>query len=278
MHNWSLVCFTLLAQSGIGLVWISILERWTGEAGTTVSQLWPLSTALVLTALGLITATAHLAKPRLAPHAVRNITNSWLSREVLLVQIFVGILALTILLTLLDIQTGLWVFEALACLFGGLALFSMTRVYLLRTVPVWNTVATPLEFVGSALLLGGGQYILITILMASGRPGWHPSLLVAGTGIGLGLILKLAAISPTITSQAAARVQTWYAPGKLPLSTSQEIATRMALNLTGLGMILAAVWGTGQIWLWACLALACLTAGEVLGRWRFYGSYSRVGL
>jgi DMSO reductase anchor subunit len=116
-----------------------------------------MSIALTLTVLGLYAALAHLAKPRLAPHALRNLTASWLSREVLLVQAFAGAVALLILISLLDTPSGLVILEAAACLLGGAALFAMTRVYLLKTVPVWNSPATLLEFAGSAFtkLTGG---------------------------------------------------------------------------------------------------------------------------
>jgi DMSO reductase anchor subunit len=141
MHNWSLVCFTLFTQSAIGLVWVSVMGRWFG-GGTRVSfSIWPMSIALTLTGFGLYAALAHLAKPRLAPHALRNLTASWLSREVLLVQAFAGAVALLILISLLDASSGLVILEATACLLGGAALFAMTRVYLLKTVPVWNSPA-----------------------------------------------------------------------------------------------------------------------------------------
>jgi anaerobic dimethyl sulfoxide reductase subunit C (anchor subunit) len=223
---------------------------------------------------------AHLAKPRLAPHALRNLAASWLSREVLLVQTFAGAVALLILLRLLDVPTGLVVLEAAACFSGGAALFSMARVYRLKTVPVWNSPATPLEFAGSALLLGGTLGAVLSTLPPTHPPGWHPAFVAAGIGMVLGLVLKLLAISPALTAEQSARDQTWYAPRATRLSTGQVLTLRMILNLAGLGLTLAAAGGSapGWAWLWLCLALACLAAGEVLGRWRFYGTYGRVGL
>jgi len=92
MHNWSLVCFTLFTQSAIGLVWVSVMGRWFGGGTRADFTIWPISIALSLTGLGLYAALAHLTKPRLAPNALRNLTSSWLSREVLLVQAFAGAL------------------------------------------------------------------------------------------------------------------------------------------------------------------------------------------
>jgi len=280
MYNWSLVCFTLLTQSAIGLVWVRVLGRWFGWQVPSASPTWPMLLALALTGLGLSAALAHLAKPRLAPHALRNIAASWLSREVLLVQTFGGAVALLILLTLLDVPAGLAVLETAACFLGGAALFSMVKVYRLKTVPMWNSSATPLEFAGSALLLGGALGAVLSTLPPTHPHGWHPALVAAGIGMVLGLVLKLLAISPALTAEQAARAQTWYAPPGARLSTGQVLTLRMILNLAGLGLTLAAVGGSapGWAWLWLCPALACLAAGEVLGRWRFYGTYGRVGL
>jgi DMSO reductase anchor subunit len=278
MHNWSLVCFTLFTQSAIGLVWVSATGRWFGGGTQVDFSIWPMSIALTLTGLGLYAALAHLAKPRLAPNALRNLTASWLSREVLLVQAFAGAVALLIFISLLDASPGLIILEAAACLLGGAALFAMTRVYLLKTVPVWNSPATPLEFAGSALLLGGALGAVLTVFGATDQPGWSPALIAAAIGILLGLILKLTAISPSLVSEQAARDQTWYEPTVAHLSIGRALTLRMGLNLGGLVLISAAISGSGPTWLWSCLSLTCLGTAEVVGRQRFYKAYRRLGL
>jgi anaerobic dimethyl sulfoxide reductase subunit C (anchor subunit) len=206
------VSFTLLTQSAIGLVWVRVLGRWFGAGEQAAVLTFPMLLALILTGLGLCAALAHLAKPRLASHALRNIAASWLSREVLLVQVFAGTVALTILLELLDITSGLVIMEAAACLLGGAALFAMTQAYLLKTVPVWNSPATPLEFAGSALLLGGALGVVLTTFTATERPGLSPAMVAAGIAILAGLLLELAAISAAVTAEQATQGQTWYEP------------------------------------------------------------------
>jgi DMSO reductase anchor subunit len=278
MHNWSLVCFTLFIQSAIGLVWVRVIGRWF-SGGTPVDYfIWPMSMALILTGLGLSAALTHLTNPRLAPNALRNLTASWLSREVLLVQAFAGAVALLILTSLLDVSSGLVILEAAACLLGGAVLFAMSKVYLLKTVPVWNSPATLLEFAGSAALLGGALGAVLAAFGATDQTGWSPALIAAGIGILLGLILKLTAIPPLLAAEQAARAQTWYEPTVVPLSTGRVLTVRIGLNLAGLILILAAMSVYGPTWLWACLSLACLGTGEVVGRQRFYEAYRRLGL
>ena len=261
MHNWSLVCFTLFTQSAIGLVWVSVAGRWFGGGMQPDFSIWPMP-----------------IKPRLAPNALRNLTASWLSREVLLVQAFAGAVALLIFISLLEALPGLVILETTACLLGGAALFAMARVYLLKTVPVWNSPATILEFAGSAMLLGGALGAVLTVFGATDQPGKSPALIAAAIGILLGLILKLTAIFPSLTAEQAARDQTWYEPTVAPLSKGRALSVRMGLNLAGLALILAAMSGSGPTWLWSCLSLACLGTGEVVGRQRFYKAYRRLGV
>ncbi|MHC4181623.1 MAG: DmsC/YnfH family molybdoenzyme membrane anchor subunit [Planctomycetota bacterium] len=185
---------------------------------------------------------------------------------------------LLILLSLLDASSGLVILETAACMLGGAALFAMTRVYLLKTVPVWNSPATLLEFAGSAMLLGGALGAVLTTFGASDQPSWGPVLITAGIGILLGLILKLTAISPALAAEQAAGAQTWYKPTVAPLSIGRALTVRIGLNLAGLVLILAAMSGSGPTWLWSCLSLACLGTGEVVGRQRFYKAYRRLGL
>jgi anaerobic dimethyl sulfoxide reductase subunit C (anchor subunit) len=278
MLNWSLVCFTLFTQSAIGLVWVSVIGRWFGTGARADFTIRPLFIALILTVVGLCSALAHLAKPRLAPHALRNLAVSWLSREVLLVQTFAGTVVLVILLALMNASSGLVLLEAAACLLGGAALFAMTRVYLLKTAPVWNSPATLLEFAGSALLLGGVLGAMLAIFHVTIQPGWNPALVVASGSILLGLILKLAAISPAFAADQNARAQSWYDFSGMPLVTGRVLVVRSGLNLAGLGLILAAISGVGSAWLWSCLSLACFVTAEVVARWRFYKAYRRIGL
>ena len=278
MGNWSLVCFTLFVQSAIGLVWVSVLGRWFGPGTRGDFSILPVAIALTLTALGLCAALAHLARPRLSSHALRNLTASWLSREVLLVQAFAGAVALLVAIWLLDASSGLVLLEALACLLGCAALFAMTRVYSLKTVPVWNSPATILEFAGSAMLLGGALGTVLTTFGATDQTGWSPGFITAGVGVLAGLILKLMAIYPALRAEHAAGDQTWYEPADTPLSINRALILRTGLNLAGLLLILAAMSGFSTPWLWSCCSLACLGTGEVVGRRRFYKAYRRVGL
>jgi len=278
MCNWSLVCFTLMIQSAIGLVWVSIIGRWFGGAERSHFFIWSMLTALILTGLGLIAALTHLSKPRLALHALRNLTASWLSREILSVQAFAGALLLSMFASLLESPALVALLEVAACLLGGAAMVTMIRVYLLKTVPEWNSSATLMEFAGSALLLGGALGGAFALLGTPHPLGWKTEFLTAGISMLLGLILKLTAISPAVSAEEAARTQTWYASSSTLVSVRRVLSIRIGLYLAGLALIPVAMVKYGPAWLWAVLSLTCLGVGEVVGRRRFYQAYRRLGI
>ena len=278
MGNWSLVCFTLVTQSAIGLVWVSVMGRWFGAREQSDIFIWYMLTALILTGLGLAAALTHLSKPRLAPHALRNLTASWLSREILSVQAFAGVLLLSIFASLLESPAVLVLLEAAACLLGGAAMVTMIRVYLLKTVPEWNSSATLLEFAGSALLLGGALGGAFALLGTPQPLGWRTEFLTAGIGMLSGLILKLTAISPAVSAEEAAHTQTWYGPSGTLVSVGRVLSIRIGLYLAGLALIPVVMAEYGPAWPWAVLSLGCFGVGEVVGRRRFYQGYRRLGL
>jgi hypothetical protein len=128
------------------------------------------------------------------------------------------------------------------------------------------------------MLLGGALGAVSAVFTATGQSGSSPAHIVSGIAIMLGLILKLAAVSPALAAEQSARTQTWYEPAGVRLSIGRMLIVRTVLNLIGLLLILAAMSWSGPTWLWACLCLLSLATAEILGRQRFYKSYRRIGL
>jgi anaerobic dimethyl sulfoxide reductase subunit B (iron-sulfur subunit) len=154
LREWSLVCFTLMIQMAAGLaICLGAARWWLSRAGDgeTLSELhsvgMPLVAAITAAAIGL--SLLHLGRPSQMLRASTNLRSSWLSREILLVGLFL-FLGLWALLPFGAVARD-WLLPA-----GGLLLIGgMARVYMLRTVPVWNRATTPLIFLGTGLLLGG---------------------------------------------------------------------------------------------------------------------------
>ena len=175
MTSSSLVLFTLLTQAAVGLVWLGIMGHWLGGDLDKDMPVSALILALGLTGLGILAALAHLATPQRAPHALRNPAASWLSREVLLIPMFAAVLFLVITVARWRSSSTLPVLEFATLLLGGASLWAMTGVYLLKTVPAWYTPATPLEFIGSALLLGGALSMVSALYGTTTSVEWEPT-------------------------------------------------------------------------------------------------------
>lgn len=262
--DWPLIGFTLLAQAGAGLTWVALVEGWLGGSSTIL----PRVTALVLIGLALALSLAHLTKPRSAPTALRNLRGSPLSREVALVAALAGGVGWLVFLDLAGVESGRGYWEAGVFCLAGAALGAMVRVYLLPAVPGWHNPATPLEFIGSALVPGGGL----------GLAALGPESTVALISLGLGLVLKLAAIPPALKAERAVRGRTFSRSPESGLPPGFFRTIRLGSYLAGSALILIGLNARDLFPFLSISGLVCLTIGEIIGRYRFYGSSARLGL
>ena len=272
-NHWSLVLFTLLVQSAVGSVWCAQAALfWSGGTIGQPHLKYQIPVALGLVLAGLAGAMAHLGKPGDSLHAVKNFKSSWLSREIVTVNVFAGFLAGVAVLA--HVRPGAlngWVLLA-GSLAGATALYAMTRVYRLRTVPSWNHAGTPLNFLGSALLLGGLQCALVlrisTLLQVVGQDalGQAEYLNIAFMAALVGFVLKMLAAGVSPSGAAA------LGPFKTPQPVMQGcgIALWMVYILSGGSPVFQA--------LLLSLPALSLVAGDIIHRIRFYDSYQRVGL
>ena len=272
-RHWSLVMFTLSIQASVGCLWCMQAGIFSNDGGADLLYLrFQIFAALCLVFAGLAAAMTHLGKPGDSRYAVKNVQQSWLSREIFSVTLFAGSLSVIAVVSYFYSQVfSKWGLLA-GSLTGGLALYAMTRVYMLRTVPSWNHAGTPLNFLGSALLLGG----LLTVLglklkallqgVALDSLGLEGYRIFAHTAVLMGFVLKIL---------AAAR-----SPSSISLFDQDKM--RLPL-LQGCGIALWVIYfaiggsmGVQSILL--CLAVVSLVAGEIIQRIDFYDSYQRVGL
>jgi anaerobic dimethyl sulfoxide reductase subunit C len=189
MKERSLVVFTVLAQTAVGLYWAWALVWWAAApaSGTAVREqlLTPLVAVGPFIATAALASLLHLGSPAKAWRALGNLRTSWLSREVLFVALFAGgwgVLAATVWLgdaPPAAFGTPDWMggaagaaplaglMTALLAVVGAGLVYSMARVYRLRTVPGWDTPLTSVTFFLTALSLGA----LAATLAISGAVG-----------------------------------------------------------------------------------------------------------
>lgn len=160
-REWALVVFTILAQMSVGSFVILGVTHFFASRKTGPEEADRFSDRALLAIgpamlLGLIASLLHLGNVLNAFRAVTNLGTSWLSREVLFGVLFAVVGAVFALLQWRKIG-GIGLRNAVAWIAAilGLALvFSMSQVYMLPTQPVWNTLATPISFFTTTLLLG----------------------------------------------------------------------------------------------------------------------------
>lgn len=250
-----LLIFTLLAQTAIGAWWAGqILIHWMGNGATGSEYPWivQLSVGICLAAAGMA-SFFHLRNPKNAWRAMNHLRKSWLSREILSVSTFAGFWAVLSAAQVfgLDLSSFRSVTIVITGLSGLAALYSMQKVYQLRSMPAWNTHRTMVEFLltaaGLGTLLAGVLLPVATLPSLTSSIAWT-SAVTAGTSL---------AVMLTLNKHKAGIV--------VRFRLALILLTLLASIVTALSPTLRAGGGL--------LALFGLTlVHEVLGRWIFFSN------
>lgn len=155
-NEWSLVLFTLFSQTAAGIM-IAVLPFLflnknirTGLIGKS------LYFATGLMAAALVLSFFHLNNPANALYALSNLKTSWLSREIFMVSLFLFVLVMLNFIFHFRKPTPKFyrAFVLAAAAIGAGLVYAMSKLYIIPTVPPWNSASTLIEFYSSALLLG----------------------------------------------------------------------------------------------------------------------------
>jgi anaerobic dimethyl sulfoxide reductase subunit B (iron-sulfur subunit) len=226
-----LVAFSLLAQMAAGMA----------ASGLVISPLPQpvLLTIGILLGIGGLISFLHLGRKPNAWRSVIHIKKSWLSREILMAGLFGVAWLLTVGSGWLHVTSaGLWLMAILG--FG--LVYSMSQVYLLRAVPVWNSWRTPAAFFLSAITLG-----VLGVNLAALVPDW-------GFIVGLALAAEmgLALTARPLVGKVANKLRLIL----LGLGIMSAVLTVIFPQASGLEVIIP--------------VFVIVLAGEAIGRWQFY--------
>lgn len=98
----------------------------------------PLAVACwVLATVGMVASIAHLARPLRAPRALTNLKSSWLSREILAVGAFWGLLAIWTLGAIIGFDPLAAIANEISAIVGVPLLWIIARAYRVSTRPAW---------------------------------------------------------------------------------------------------------------------------------------------
>ena len=281
--EWSLVAFTITGQLAAGIyLFVGIpIYFGLGDAGAWLEGGWRpgfLLTVLVLLTAATALSVFHLHHPAKAYRTLVNLGRSWLSREILSLLFFaaaVGVLTVCEMLGIGGSGLGkvLFVVGALA---GLTFLLTMSKLYMLPSVPSWNQVHTPLSFFLTSAVLGACAVAFL--LSLGGPPMPRPFLALAICGL-VASFLNAILLAPVYGVFGVKPRPSLRPPGA---GSAFLHAARLFLFAAG-GVILAVVLAVSEVsglvaerapaLLVAVFAL--VTAGEVSGRFLFYGQSGR---
>jgi anaerobic dimethyl sulfoxide reductase subunit C len=286
-NEWPLIFFTLLSQLSMGiiltgLVVILFVRNHELTGNIELKRLVTL-VAMAGMAVALVLSFMHLAKPLHSVYALGNMGSSFLSREILLVSLFLFSLAVAWSSARFGIPSpGSFNALYLAALVTGILLvWVMARLYMIPTVPAWNTPLTILKFFNSGWLLGAGA-LMVVVVFLHGKgieiPRVQQVITILFYLLALGVFIHL--ITALLPVAALEGLQSSF-----PLPVIPFVWKAARLLFLMLGFSLLAWWYPGFVSMtsrgapfWAYLAFLLLFLSEICGRYIFYASYYRVGV
>ncbi|RLQ16382.1 DmsC/YnfH family molybdoenzyme membrane anchor subunit [Vibrio sp. SBT000027] len=166
-HEWSLIFFTVLAQTAVGgylLIGARALVLGHDEEKLNSYKV-PMFILWALMGLGFMFSTTHLGSPLRAFNAFNQLGSAWLSNEVFFGAAFFAVGGLQWLLSVVK-KSGVAIQKALmvgAMVLGVIFMYAMINVYMINTVPTWDNIYTPLSFI-MTMVVGGlllSQFVIV---------------------------------------------------------------------------------------------------------------------
>ena len=281
LREWSLVAFTVLSQMSAGVALVAGALRWWARGLATrpeppllAADLDRLALPAVagLMALAMVVSLLHLGRPRNVLRAMLNLRQSWLSREILLAGLLCGA-------ALIGWWFGgvlVWLSVPTAILYLG----GMMRVYMVRTVPAWHTLMTPLNFTATAVVLGG-LLVNAGLWTVVDRLDFVVSDPVV-TALSLGMILLQFGVWVFLRFWLGRRLVAQARRRGVLLPTVTRVGAILgALSGLALALLVASVVGmlgglSPLVFAWLALVLA--VGAEVGERQAYYSAYERMGV
>jgi len=304
LREWALIIFTILAQMSVGAFWVLSIVHFYASRKASVEEADRMSDRALLAiipvlGLGMLASLLHLGNPLSAYKAVTNLGSSWLSREILFGVLFVVFGAIYALLQWRKIGTIVVrnIIAWIAALLGLGLVYSMSNVYMLDTQPAWNSIATPISFFVTTLLLGslamGAAYVWNYARVQKKNPECAETqcnlmrttlrwiAIASVVLLGIELVVLPMYLGYLATGNAAAL-------GSLQMLVSTHglvFAIRLILVFVGAGVFGLFLYQNASsagkekvLGSMAYTAFVLVLAAEIMGRYLFYITHQGVGL
>jgi DMSO reductase anchor subunit len=208
---------------------------------------------------------------------LRNLATSWLSREILAIGIFSFCLVVVLGTSITTGDSRLpAILLAPAAAAGVFLLWTMARVYLIPTIPAWNSAYTPLSFIATAVCLG-----LVSCLLFNLNGVFELEKQAMNLCVGLLVaVLILELLFGLLHQRRQVNMDVGFdGPAFDHGALYTLFLARMAALLVACLAVIFLVLQPGyehHPWLYPVLVLVILQ--EFAGRLLFYASYFRTGL
>ncbi|HEY3365475.1 MAG TPA: DmsC/YnfH family molybdoenzyme membrane anchor subunit [Symbiobacteriaceae bacterium] len=271
--EWALILFTVISQAAVGafllITWFRTVNK---DAAMDAAYKKANLVLLPLAAIALITTLFHLGHPERALNALRNLSTSWLSREIF----FAGGFFVMLLVSVLTEKTVAVrkIVDWLTVLAGICAVVSMAAVYDLSMKPAWQGFHTYVAFVVTALFLGAALAAGLVVLFGKDHAQVAPNLQVLIWVAAAAVVAELIAFPFYLASLQMGGKAAQATLAMLAGQYGTALIARWALALVG-GLVplmfvrrqlSAGKTATGLVY----TALLFVLAGELVGRYLFY--------
>ena len=291
-----LIAFTTCAPASLGIALVAFVEGVAAFAGTGLwSGGWRFAAlAVVFTTVGMIASVLHLARPLRAPRSLSHLASSWLSREILAVSLFWGVLVIW-LLSALTASGLLWHVDAsvmrisgwlslaacaLACIAGLLLVGVIARAYRVAGQPGWNGLETLAELFAVVLRVGVPAAACLMLLAPeyADNPAWPWVVCSIALACIVGAALLDRIASTVRTSRLEHELGTGGNPhGRIPVALScvdawhHERGYGIAVSLAAVCFIVLACLVPAFKLIAVTLAMICAFVSQAIMRAAFYG-------
>ena len=276
MSQLSLVFFTVLAQSAVGLfVTLGLVEMLAKPNEKVMTRSF--MAVFVLLGLGAVASITHLGQPFRMFNVLFGLEHfSALSLEIVALSLFGGAGATYTAMRLFGIAPGLQkLVLPVAMVLGVVLILAISRVYTLATVPSWNSNWTPFQFLMTAAVVGPIAAAALLRFQSVNLSG------LALTDKALGM-----AVLMTMTIALVGYVGYLFWLGQLQvavnplamLSYGQMLAVvRLVLLVGGVLMFAVSALRGGSSGYQAAISFVVVLASEFMGRAFFYDIYLSAG-
>ncbi|EJL8716810.1 dimethyl sulfoxide reductase anchor subunit [Vibrio diabolicus] len=277
-HEYSLIFFTVLAQTAVGgylLVSARALAMGFDEAKINSYKV-PMFALWAIMGLGFLFSITHLGSPLRAFNSFNQLGSAWLSNEVFFGAAFFVVGGLQWLLSVLN-KGGAAVQKILmigAMVLGCIFMYSMVNVYMINTVPTWFNIYTPLSFV-MTMVVGG--LLLSQLVIVSAKDSRFTVdrniVMLAVVAVAISLVVTVGKMN--LVSQVQSSI---IKASELVDGLGGYLSVQVALLLAGLLIwVLPMINKSSVNPVNLTVALVLILASELIGRGLFYSLHMTVG-